>query len=416
MSPKSIRAVCARSAKQSVVCRPLTRLSSSEASPSPRVIFSGIQPTGVPHLGNYLGAMQQWVKLQNEASANTSLIYSVVDLHAITVYQDPNALRTSKREMLAALLAVGLDPQKCTIFYQSDVGHSQVPAHSELMWILSCSASMGYLSRMTQWKVCIFLPNISLLNLLAISLTINLFFSYPWLYLTKLDLDENANPLDSSTKTKLKLGLFSYPVLQAADILIHRATHVPVGHDQSQHLEFARECAAGFNHLAGDKLLVQPETLLSPAKRVMALDKPTNKMSKSALNPKSRILITDSSSTISKKLRVALTDSIEGVTYDPSSRPGVSNLIEIAFNLDGSNHGAASPAEYAKDFEGLSLKALKNKVAEVVDDHLMPIRSKFEEIIGGDGKILQEAAQIGAEKARKSAESTMQLVRHAVGF
>ncbi|KEQ96931.1 hypothetical protein AUEXF2481DRAFT_38334 [Aureobasidium subglaciale EXF-2481] len=380
MSPKSIRAVCARSAKQSVVCRPLTRLSSSEASPSPRVIFSGIQPTGVPHLGNYLGAMQQWVKLQNEASANTSLIYSVVDLHAITVYQDPNALRTSKREMLAALLAVGLDPQKCTIFYQSDV-----PAHSELMWILSCSASMGYLSRMTQWK-------------------------------SKLDLDENANPLDSSTKTKLKLGLFSYPVLQAADILIHRATHVPVGHDQSQHLEFARECAAGFNHLAGDKLLVQPETLLSPAKRVMALDKPTNKMSKSALNPKSRILITDSSSTISKKLRVALTDSIEGVTYDPSSRPGVSNLIEIAFNLDGSNHGAASPAEYAKDFEGLSLKALKNKVAEVVDDHLMPIRSKFEEIIGGDGKILQEAAQIGAEKARKSAESTMQLVRHAVGF
>ncbi|KAI5208716.1 putative tryptophanyl-tRNA synthetase [Aureobasidium subglaciale] len=380
MSPKLIRAVCARSAKQGVVRRPLTRLSSSEASPSPRVIFSGIQPTGVPHLGNYLGAMQQWVKLQNEATPNTSLIYSVVDLHAITVHQDPEALRTSKREMLAALLAVGLDPQKCTIFYQSDV-----PAHSELMWILSCSASMGYLSRMTQWK-------------------------------SKLDLDENANPLDPSTKTKLKLGLFSYPVLQAADILIHRATHVPVGHDQSQHLEFARECAAGFNHLAGDKILVQPETLLSPAKRVMALDKPTNKMSKSAPNPKSRILITDSSSTISKKLRVALTDSIEGVTYDPSSRPGVSNLIEIAFNLDSSNHGAASPAEYAKEFEGLSLKALKDKVAEIVDDHLMPIRSRFEEIIRGDGKILQEAAQIGAEKARKSAESTMQLVRHAVGF
>ncbi|KAI5249259.1 putative tryptophanyl-tRNA synthetase [Aureobasidium subglaciale] len=408
MSPKLIRAVCAHSARQSVVRQPLTRLSSSQASPSSRVIFSGIQPTGVPHLGNYLGAMQQWVKLQNEASANTSLIYSVVDLHAITVHQDPNALRTSKREMLAALLAVGLDPQKCTIFYQSDV-----PAHSELMWILSCSASMGYLSRMTQWKVCIFLPNISLLKLLAISLTINLLFPYPWL---KLDLDENANPLDSSTKTKLKLGLFSYPVLQAADILIHRATHVPVGHDQSQHLEFARECAAGFNHLAGDKILVQPETLLSPAKRVMALDKSTNKMSKSAPNPKSRILITDSSSTISKKLRVALTDSIEGVTYDPSSRPGVSNLIEIVFNLDSSNHNAASPAEYAKEFEGLSLKALKDKVAEVVDGHLMPIRSRFEEIIGGDGKVLQEAAQIGAEKARKSAESTMHLVRHAVGF
>jgi tryptophanyl-tRNA synthetase len=148
----------------------------------------------------------------------------------------------------------------------------------------------------------------------------------------------------------------------------------------------------------------------------MALDRPTHKMSKSAPNPKSRILITDSSSTITKKLRVALTDSIEGVTYDPSNRPGVSNLIEIAFNLDGSNHGAASPAEYAKEFEGLSLKALKDKVAEVVDGHLAPIRARFEEIVNGDRKIIQEAAQIGAEKARKSAESTMQAVRHAVGF
>ncbi|KAG9553504.1 tryptophanyl-tRNA synthetase, partial [Aureobasidium melanogenum] len=380
MSSKLCSAVCARSVKQSGTKRALARFYSAEASPSPRVIFSGIQPTGVPHLGNYLGAMQQWVKLQNEASSNTSLIYSVVDLHAITVHQNPDALRTSKREMLAALLAVGLDPQKCTIFFQSDV-----PAHSELMWILSCSASMGYLSRMTQWK-------------------------------SKLDLDENANPLDPSTKTKLKLGLFSYPVLQAADILIHRATHVPVGHDQSQHLEFARECAAGFNHLAGSKILVQPETLLSPAKRVMALDRPTQKMSKSAPNPKSRILITDSSSAISKKLRVALTDSIEGVTYDPSARPGVSNLIEIAFNLDSSNHDAASPADYAKEFEGLSLKALKEKVAEVVDGHLAPIRARFEEIVGGDGKVIEEAAQTGAEKARKSAEVTMQAVKHAVGF
>ncbi|KEQ89485.1 putative tryptophanyl-tRNA synthetase [Aureobasidium pullulans EXF-150] len=384
MSQKLCSVICARFAPRSLASRVLTRLHSntpsSDALAAPRVIFSGIQPTGVPHLGNYLGAMQQWVKLQNDASSNTSLIYSVVDLHAITVHQNPDALRTSKKEMLAALLAVGLDPQKCTIFFQSDV-----PAHSELMWILSCSASMGYLSRMTQWK-------------------------------SKLDLDENANPLDPSSKTKLKLGLFSYPVLQAADILIHKATHVPVGHDQSQHLEFARECAAGFNHLAGSKVLVQPETLLSLAKRVMALDRPTHKMSKSAPNPKSRILLTDSSSAISKKLRVALTDSIEGVTYDPSARPGVSNLIEIAFNLDSSNHGAADPAEYAKEFEGLSLKALKDKVAEVVDGHLAPIRARFEEIVGGDGKILEEAAQIGAEKARKSAESTMKEVRHAVGF
>lgn len=152
------------------------------------------------------------------------------------------------------------------------------------------------------------------------------------------------------------------------------------------------------------------------AKRVMALDRPTQKMSKSAPNPKSRILLTDSSSTISKKLRVALTDSIEGVTYDPLVRPGVSNLVEIAFNLDASSQGVATPAEYATKFEGLSLKALKEEVARIVDEHLAPIRARFEEIMSGDGKAVEEAAQIGAEKARRSAEVTMQQVRHAVGF
>lgn len=191
-----------------------------------RVIFSGIQPTGVPHLGNYLGALQQWARLQVEASSSTQLLYSIVDLHAITTNQDAVQLRIWKRETLATLLAVGLDPERSTIFYQS-----AVPEHTELMWILSCTASVGYLSRMTQWK-------------------------------SKLTLSDEVSALDStSAKARLKLGLFSYPVLQAADILLYGATHVPVGEDQVQHLEFARQCADQFNAVHGE-ILVKPQTVL----------------------------------------------------------------------------------------------------------------------------------------------------------
>ncbi|KAL1302582.1 hypothetical protein AAFC00_002960 [Neodothiora populina] len=367
------------SSPSAAVSNGLTLQRRSYVTPSSsKVIFSGIQPTGVPHLGNYLGALQQWVKLQKEADRDTQLLYSIVDLHAITVPQDRAYLRQCKREMLATLLAIGLDPDRSTIFYQSSV-----PAHSELMWILSCGASMGYLSRMTQWK-------------------------------SKLDLADNANPLDQSSKSKLKLGLFSYPVLQAADILVHRSTHVPVGHDQSQHLEFARECANGFNHVHG-KVLSAPETLLSPGKRVMSLDRPQYKMSKSHPNPKSRILLTDSREEIRKKLRVAVTDSIEGASYDPVQRPGVSNLIEIAFNLQNQSE-ASSPEDYARDLEGVSLKALKDHVTEAVDQHIGPIRERFESIIKGSGRELEDAAELGSQKANASANATMKLVKDAVGF
>ncbi|KAI9661668.1 MAG: Tryptophan--tRNA ligase, mitochondrial [Bathelium mastoideum] len=283
----------------------------STRSKTPQVIFSGIQPTGIPHLGNYLGALKQWVKLQNNAAPNTTLLYSVVDLHALTAHDSPVQLRQCRQEMLAALLAVGLDPQRSIIFYQSTV-----PAHTDLMWILSSAASMGYLSRMTQWK-------------------------------SKLDLPDNASPFDPTVKAKLKLGLFSYPVLQAADILVHRATHVPVGHDQSQHLEFARECANGFNHNYG-RVLVAPDTLLSPAKRVMSLTEPHLKMSKSHANPKSRILITDGCEEIEKKIKGALTDSVSGISYDLVERPGVSNLLDIMFHLQDDNK-QASLEELVKD-------------------------------------------------------------------
>ncbi|KZF21209.1 tryptophanyl-tRNA synthetase [Xylona heveae TC161] len=344
-----------------------------------KVIFSGIQPTGVPHLGNYLGALRQWVKLQNEAAEepDTAVLYSIVDLHAITIRQDPAQLRQWKRESLATLLAVGLDPDKSMLFYQSNVS-----AHSELMWILCCTASMGYLSRMTQWK-------------------------------SKLNLPEDASPIAELTKSKLKAGLFSYPVLQAADVLVHGATHVPVGEDQAQHLEFSRTCAVNFNAAYG-KVLRQPTTIISPARRVMSLRQPHLKMSKSHEDPRSRIILTDSANDIHAKIRAAVTDSIEGVSYDPSARPGVSNLIELmSHSLDGKH----SCEELATDCESLSMRAFKERVADCIIEHLQPIREKYHDVLNADGgRYLQETALKGAERARQNAAVTMTRVREAVGL
>lgn len=331
----------------------------------------------MPHLGNYLGALRQWVRLQNESAANTTLLYSVVDLHAITVRQEPSKLRQWRKEMVASLLAVGLDPKRSVIFCQS-----AVPAHSELMWILSCNASMGYLSRMTQWK-------------------------------SKLSLPENASPLDPSTKTKLKLGLFSYPVLQAADVLVHRATHVPVGADQGQHLEFAREIANGFNHLFGP-VLPPPDTILSPARRVMSLNRPVQKMSKSDADPKSRILITDSREEIQQKIKAAVTDSIPGVSYDPVARPGVSNLIEIMYHVDGSISDSCE--SLATDLKDLSMRALKEKVADTIESHLRPVRERYANALHDRAGYLEDVKEQGAQKARASADATLKLVREAVGL
>ncbi|EMC97180.1 hypothetical protein BAUCODRAFT_121680 [Baudoinia panamericana UAMH 10762] len=349
----------------------IRRRNSSSASPTPRTIFSGIQPTGIPHLGNYLGALRQWVKLQDEATPDTTLLYSLVDLHAITVRQDPNQLRQWKKESLAMLLAIGLDPNRSIIFHQSDV-----PAHAELMWILSCQASTGYLGRMTQWK------------------------------------DKTASAKENSEK--LKLGLLSYPVLQAADVLVHRATHVPVGHDQAQHLEFAREVASGFNHVYGQDVLIQPETLISPAKRVMSLTDPAAKMSKSHPNARSRILLTDSTETIQSKIKAAVTDSIEGITYDPSSRPGVSNLIDIIYHTNDTSD-YASQDELARDLASLSMRSLKTRTADAIDRVLEPIRARYSSLIGDESTLI-DLAHTGAVRASDSASGTVARVRKAMGL
>lgn len=337
------------------------------------VIFSGMQPTGVPHLGNYLGALRQWVKLQDQSDTSSKLIFSLADLHAITIRQDPAQLRRWKRESLAMLLAIGIEPMRSTIFYQSDVS-----AHSELMWILSCQASTGYLSRMTQWK------------------------------------DKTSNKKDCSER--LKLGLFSYPVLQAADVLVHRTTHVPVGHDQAQHLEFARELANCFNHVYGGNILVPPETLISPTKRVMSVTDPASKMSKSHPNPKSRILLTDSEDTIKQKLRSAVTDSLSGITYDPQVRPGVSNLIDIIYYAsDYDTTSAGSQQDLAKEMENMSLRVVKDRASEAVNGMIKPIRQGYARYMADESKLL-EVAQNGAEEAAESAEVTMAAVRDAVGL
>ncbi|CAG7563727.1 unnamed protein product [Fusarium equiseti] len=343
--------------------------------PSPRVIFSGIQPTGVPHLGNYVGALRQWVQLQR-TEPDAKLIYSIVDLHAITMPQPPEQLRRRKREALAALLAIGIDPERATLFYQSSV-----PAHSELMWILSCTASVGYLSRMTQWK-------------------------------SKLNLGDKSTIDDKQASSRLKLGLFSYPVLQAADILVHRATHVPVGHDQQQHLEFARECVTNFNAAYGN-YLVSPQTLIPPVHRVMSLNDPTSKMSKSHKSEKSRILITDSPEDIKAKIGSAKTDSIPGITYDQGERPGISNLLDILSIFDAQSRKGVELAEQYKD---ISPKQLKEMVTDAVVGGLDGIRNRYLELLNKGDEYLDSVERIGAQKAQKSADDTMQIVRDAMGL
>ncbi|KAK8100551.1 tryptophanyl-tRNA synthetase [Apiospora kogelbergensis] len=348
---------------------------------SAKRIFSGIQPTGVPHLGNYLGAMRQWKQLQDEASSSpgTKLFFSIVDLHAITMPQDAPVLRQRRREMMASLLAIGLNPAKSTIFYQSSV-----PAHSELKWILDCTASVGYLNRMTQWK-------------------------------SKLAEDNNSLRIsDETIENKLKMGLFGYPVLQAADILIHRATHVPVGDDQKQHLEFARQCARSFNSTYPGGDMVSPETITTRSPRVMSLTNPHKKMSKSSPNHSSRILITAPEDEIRKRIRSAVTDSLYAVTYDPQERPGVSNLLDLLSQCDPE---AREPEEWARHFENANLGDLKQATADAVVRELAGVRERYLDFLNHKGgRWLTEIEEEGAKVARESADETMRMVRDVVGL
>jgi len=362
-----------------------------------KVIFSGIQPTGIPHLGNYLGAMREWKRLQDTAESGTSLLFSIVDLHALTIPRPREEMFENRLKMLASLLALGLDPDRAVIFFQSTVGE-----HAELQWILSCTASTGYLSRMTQWKVK--QRELSRLDILWHRANSGV--------QSKMQLGDNASLDDPKARKSLKHGLFSYPILQAADILLYRATHVPVGEDQRQHLEFARECVSNFNHTFKTDCLVQPQTLISPSKRIMSLSNPLQKMSKSDPSPKSRILITDTPEDIAKKIRHAVTDSTDKVTYDPAKRPGVANLIEILSSFDPQGR---TPARLGEQMKGYKIAELKQVVAQVVSDELGEVRERYQQYMS-DPEKLKSIAFGGTFAARAFARETMMQVKRAVGL
>ncbi|OAD08283.1 hypothetical protein MUCCIDRAFT_71661 [Mucor lusitanicus CBS 277.49] len=334
-----------------------------------RRVFSGIQPTGTPHLGNYLGALANWTRLQ-EPDAVTGQIpvnyYSIVDLHAITMPQKPAELRQAKLDVAATLLACGIDPQRSVLFEQSRVG-----SHAELAWIFNCITPVGWLGRMTQWK----------------------------------------SKMEKTLTSGLKMGLFDYPVLMAADILLYKGTHVPVGEDQIQHLELARDIAALFNKTFG-YTFPKPEAIVPPAaKRVMSLRDPTNKMSKSDPSDFSRLNLIDTPELIQSKVAKATTDGIRGVTYDPVERPGVSNLLGIYAAMRD-----ISIEEAVRECADItSTKDFKNRVSESIIARLQPIQSELVRLEADPGyvsKVLDE----GAMKANQVAQETMEQVYKAVGL
>ncbi|KAM8977769.1 tryptophan--tRNA ligase, mitochondrial [Pelodytes ibericus] len=325
----------------------------------PRV-FSGIQPTGIPHLGNYLGALQSWAQLQDEYS---SILYSIVDLHSITVPQDPAILRQSILNMTACLLACGIDPDKSCIFQQS-----QVTEHAELGWILSCFTSLPRLRHLPQWKIkC------------------------------------------QSQKNEGSVGLFTYPVLQTADILLYKSTHVPVGDDQVQHLELTQDTARSFNNTFGDFFPI-PKALMTTSKKIRSLRIPTAKMSKSDPQKLATVRLTDTPEEILLKFRKAVTDFTSEVTYDPELRPGVSNLIAIHSALSG-----LGTDEIVRQSQGIETARYKLLVAEVVLEKLRPIREEIQRLQGDVG-FLMEVLERGAQKAQELASPVHKDVCRLVGL
>jgi tryptophanyl-tRNA synthetase len=322
-------------------------------------VLSGIQPTGDKHLGNLLGAIRHWVATQDVDDA----FYCVVDLHAMTIPYDPADLSEQTRRTAAVLLAAGLDPQRCTLFAQS-----HVPAHTELTWILNCVANTGELGRMTQFKE------------------------------------------KSAGRESVSAGLFDYPVLMAADILLYDAERVPVGDDQRQHLELTRDLAVRFNHRFGDTLVV-PEAAIPPvAARVMDLQTPTSKMSTTAPTPQGTIGLLDAPALITKRIRSAVTDSGTDVRFDPDTKPGVSNLLQIlAATTD--RPVPAVEAEYADAGYG----TLKQAVADAVVAFLAPLQARYAALID-DRSAVDAALGTGAEKAESVAGKVLTRVREAAGL
>jgi tryptophanyl-tRNA synthetase len=330
-------------------------------SKRPRVL-SGIQPTADSfHLGNYLGAVRQWVALQDTHDA----FYFVVDLHAITIPQDPARLRDRTRRAAAQLLALGLDPQRCTLFVQS-----HVPEHAELNWVLGCLTGYGEAGRMTQFK-------------------------------------DKASRQGAERTT---VGLFTYPVLQAADILLYQADAVPVGEDQRQHLELTRNLAQRFNGRYGATFTVPEPYIPKETAKIYDLQDPTAKMSKSASSPAGLVELLDPPATIAKRIRSAVTDTGREVRYDPEAKPGVSNLLTIFATVTGRDM-----AELERAYEGRGYGDMKKDLAEAVVEFVTPVRERTNALLA-DPAELDRILALGAERAQDVAAATLATVYERVGF
>lgn len=321
-------------------------------------VFSGIQPTGTPHIGNYLGALKNWVRIQHDYDS----IFGIVDLHAITLYQNPAELREKIEQLAGTLMAIGIDPKQSAIVVQSTV-----PAHAELAWLLTCVTPVGWLERMTQYKA-------------------------------KAAAQETVGD-----------GLLQYPVLMAADILLYQAAIVPVGDDQSQHLELTRDIAQRFNSLYGETFVMPATSLPTVGARIMGLDEPDKKMSKSAKGSGHAVGILEPPSQIRKKIMRATTDSQPAVNFDNLGE-GVANLLNIyqAFT-------ETSDEQVRAQFAGMRYGDLKKTVAEAVIAHLEPIQARYREITaepGYVGRVLRESA----ERVSPVANDTVRKVKQAMGI
>jgi len=323
------------------------------------IIFSGIQPSGILTIGNYLGAMKNWVKLQNDYDC----IYCVVDMHAITVRQDPAALRRRTYETLALYIAAGISPEKNILFVQS-----HVPAHAELAWTLNCSTMFGELSRMTQFK------------------------------------DKSAKHADN-----INAGLFTYPTLMAADILLYQTDCVPVGADQKQHVELARDIATRFNGVYGETFKVPEPFIPKTGMRIMSLSDPTKKMSKSDENANSYVDMLDNRDSIIKKFKRAVTDSDTVVRYG-EGKDGINNLMSIYSCFTGKTF-----EEIEREFDGKGYGDFKLAVGECTADALAPVQARFNELMA-DKAGLEAIMKDGAEKAGRLARRTLSKVYRKVGF
>ena len=321
-------------------------------------VFSGIQPSGNLHIGNYLGALKNWVEIQDDYES----IFGIVDLHAVTVHQPPAELKAKILETAALLLAVGIDPQRSTIMVQSSV-----PAHTELAWMLTCVTPVGWLERMTQYKA------------------------------------------KSQAQETIGDGLLQYPVLMAADILIYQAAIVPVGEDQAQHLELTRDIAQRFNSLYGDTFVVPATHLPLVGARVMGLDEPDKKMSKSATGSGHAVALLDSPDQIRKKIMRATTDSNPAVDFDKMG-PGVQNLLTIYQAFSG-----CSIEQMSRHFSGIRYGDLKKQVAEMVVSSMEPIQKRYNEIVSEAGYLASVLKQ-GAERVAPIANSTVELVKERMGL